>query len=429
MPVLTYLTALMVFQSAAPEGSPRPTSATGFSVMDYGAVPDGLADNTVAFQKALDAAGKAGGGTVTAPAGRYSFSGTLTVPKEVTLSGAYTCVPSHAGVRDKSDERPEYGTTLLTHGGAGKEEGPAFITLQSNSVLRGVCIYYPDQKPEGPVPAPYPYAVAMRGNNPAVIDVELLNPYNGIDASQNQRALIRNVHGQPLHIGIFVDEIYDIGRIENVHWNPWWSMDKGLFQWQMDNGVGFIFGKTDWHYVLNTFCYGYHVGYKFIKTKGGTTNGNFLGIGADDCQTSLLVEDSAKCGILITNGEFVSFNGPDPTMIRVEKTNTGSVRFSNCAFWGPCNRIAVVDGSGTVGFGDCTFTHWGHNKDERKLSAIEALGGSLLVRGCEFQEDKPQVVLREGVERAIVSENLIRGAERIVNESKGVVVVVNNAAK
>ena len=418
-----------LLHAATPDAGPTPAKPGGWNVMDFGAVPDGKTDNTAAFQKALDAAGKAGGGVVSAPTGRYSFNGALTVPKEVALAGVYASVPSHAGIRDKNDERPEYGTTFLVHAGAGKEEGPAFITLQTNSALQGVCVFYPDQNPEGPVPAPYPYAVAMRGNNPAVLDVELLNPYNGIDASQNQRALIRNVHGQPLHIGVYVDEIYDIGRIENVHWNPWWSTNKDLFQWQMDNGVGFIFAKTDWHYVLNTFCFGYHVGYKFIKTKAGSTNGNFLGIGADDCQTALVVEASAKCGILITNGEFVSFHGPDPTMIRVDKDNHGSVRFSNCAFWGPCNRIAALDGKGTVGFGDCTFSQWGHNKDDRTFAAIEALGGSVLIRGCEFQEDKPQVVLRDGVTRAIVSENIITGAERIVNESKGAVVIANNAAK
>ncbi len=43
----------------------------------------------------------------------------------------------------------------------------------------------------------------MRGKNPAVLDVELLNPYNGIDATQNERHLIRDVQGQPLRRGIW----------------------------------------------------------------------------------------------------------------------------------------------------------------------------------------------------------------------------------
>jgi len=196
----------------------------------------------------------------------------------------------------------------------------------------------------------------------------------------------------------------------------------------MDHGVAFVFGRTDWHYVLNTFCFGYHIGYQFVETKSGVTNGNFLGIGADNCQTAVVVENSAPFGILITNGEFVSFNGPDPTMVRVEKTHAGAVRFVNCAFWGPCNRNAVIDGTpkGTVGFSDCTFTQWGHKG--QKVYAIEAQGGSLLVRGCEFREDKPQVWIKEGVARAVVTDNLLAGTKRIKNDARRAAVIDNNAA-
>ncbi|MDQ1256317.1 MAG: hypothetical protein QG656_913, partial [Candidatus Hydrogenedentes bacterium] len=90
--------------------------ASVLNVMDFGAVADGAADNTAAFQAALDAAGAARGGVVTVPVGRYSFAGALTVPKEVTLRGIYSYTPSHAGIRDKSDELPEYGTVLMPRG-------------------------------------------------------------------------------------------------------------------------------------------------------------------------------------------------------------------------------------------------------------------------------------------------------------------------
>jgi hypothetical protein len=109
----------------------------------------------------------------------------------------------------------------------------------------------------------------MRGKNPAAFDLELLNPYQGIDASQNERHNIRNISGQPPRRGIWVDAIYDIGRIENVHFNPWWNSHNKAYQWQTANGEAFIFGRADWEYVLNTFCFGYHVGYKFVETATG----------------------------------------------------------------------------------------------------------------------------------------------------------------
>lgn len=388
-----------------------------FNVRSFGAAGDGQTDDTAAFQKALDAAGTAGGGIVYAPRGNYFFAGNLNVPNAVTLAGIWQSVPAHNGLRDKGLPKPtDDGTTFLITGGAGSEDGPAFITLNTNSTLKGVVLYYPEQIADD-IPMPYPWAIAMRGKNPAVLAVEMLNPYNGIDATRNERHLVRDVHGQPLRRGILVDSIYDIGRIENVHFNPWWSMKPKLIQWQKENGEAFIFGRSDWQYVYNTFCFGYKVGYKFIQSRSGMCNGNFLGIGADDCYTALVVEQCARYGILITNGQFVSFHGPDPTMIEVEEGNTGSIRFVNCSFWGPCNQIAKIAGTGTVGFSDCTFVQWGGKEGD--LHAIQAESGTILIRGCEFRHNRPQIRLGENISRAIITGNLFRGPERIVNQSKG----------
>jgi hypothetical protein len=410
---LSLLFSVGVFAGEADQG---PVSDY-FNVRSFGAVGDGQTDDTAAFQKALDSAEKAGGGIVYAPRGNFFFAGNLNVPNAVTLAGIWQSVPAHNGLRDRGRPRPtDDGTTFLITGGAGSGDGPAFITLNTNSTLKGVVLYYPQQNIDD-VPKPYPWAIAMRGKNPAVLAVEMLNPYNGIDATRNERHLIRDVQGQPLRRGVMVDDIYDIGRIENVHFNPWWSIKPKLFQWQMENGEAFIFGRSDWQYVYNTFCFGYKVGYKFIKSGRGVCNGNFLGIGADDCYTALVVEQCAPFGVLITNGEFVSFHGPDPTMIEVEKNNTGSIRFVNCSFWGPCNQIAKIAGTGTVGFGDCTFVQWGGKNGD--IPAIQAQSGTVLIRGCEFRQDRPQIRLGEGVERAIITENLFTGSQRIVNQSGG----------
>ncbi|MBN2130882.1 MAG: hypothetical protein JW741_15375 [Sedimentisphaerales bacterium] len=395
------------------------------NVRSFGAVGDGQTDDTQAFQRALDAAAKSESQTVYAPTGNYRFEGHLRVPDGVSLIGVWQSVPAHNGLRDAGLPKPtDDGTTLMPTESAGSEDGPAFITLNTNSTLKGVVLYYPLQKHDD-VPEAYPWAIAMRGKNPAVLAVELLNPYNGIDATQNERHLIRDVHGQPLRRGIMVDAIYDIGRIENVHFNPWWSMAPKLFQWQMANGEAFIFGRSDWQYVLNTFCFGYKVGYRFIATSAGVCNGNFLGIGADDCWTALSVEQAAPMGLLITNGEFVSFHGPDPTMIAVGPGHTGSVRFVNCSFWGPANQIAQIHGKGAVGFSDCTFVQWGGSGGDRY--ALQAGSGTLLVNSCEFRQSRPHVSLGPDVKRAVITGNVFRGEPQIDNQSKGNVVVGLNS--
>lgn len=397
--------------------------AEGRSVIEFGAAGDGATDDTAAFQKALDAAGEAGGGTVRIPAGKFHIAGHLTVPPGVALLGSWRYAPSDTGVRWGGEGSPKWGTILLVTEGAGSEDGPPFIHLTDHATLQGVNIYYPHQKHQS-APDPYPWAIRMGGNNSAVLDVELLNPYKGILADQAHRHLIRNVCGQPLRIGLWIDHITDIGRVENVHWNPWWSHQSPVFEWQMQNGEGFVFGRTDWQYVLNTFAFGYKVGYRFADFGQGVCNGNFLGIGGDDCLTALVVEECAPFGLLITNGEFVSFHGDNPTMVRVEPTNTGSVRFVNCAYWGPCKQIAEVAGKGTVGFSDCTFVQWDRGKEGRH--AIQASGGTVLVRGCEFRQDAPQVMLGEGVRKAIVSENVMRGQVRITDQSGGATRIEGN---
>ena len=132
--------------------TPVPTlraSAAGpetVSVRDFGAKGDGRTDDTAAFQKALDAVAK-GGGTVQAGRGSFYFAGHLNVPRGVTLEGIWKSVPSHTGIRDRGGVKPtDDGTTFLVTENRGSEDGPAFITLNENSTLKGVVIYYPDQK-------------------------------------------------------------------------------------------------------------------------------------------------------------------------------------------------------------------------------------------------------------------------------------------
>ena len=306
-------------------------------------------------------------------------------------------------------------------------------------------VYYPEQVATG-TPIPYPFAVAMRGQNPSLLSCELHNPYQAIDASNNIRHTIKDVLGQPLLMGLFVDAVTDIGRVENIHWHAS-IFSQALTQWTMTHGTCFKFGRSDWQYVLNTFCWGWRIGYHFFESSSGATNGNFLGIGADMVAISVLVESTQPYGVLITNGEFTAFQPPKITLVDVPTNvlvypgttpnrqgplaqSMGSkVSFVNCAFWGH-NRVkvnisATVPGSVTD-FRDSIFYDW--DLGNKNHSAIHATGGSVTVSGCEFRWDAPQVYIGANVSRALVTENLAIGKPRITVEGgpRDGVVVANN---
>ena len=200
--------------------SQRVSNVSFVDVYDFGASGDGVTDNTAAFQAAIDSVFAAGGGVVLANRGYFLFTGSLTVPEGVTLEGTYASVPSHPMVGASSLPRIT-GTLLMPTAGKGSEDGKPFITLQRDATVRGAVIYYPTQSKAKSVPVPFPWTVDMVSDNAAITDIECLNCWNFIRAVNSGRHYIARIQGQPINIGVFIDETYDIGRVENVHFNPW----------------------------------------------------------------------------------------------------------------------------------------------------------------------------------------------------------------
>ena len=225
------------------------------SVTDYGAKGDGSFDNTASFQAAISAV--SAGGLVWVPAGLWSFAGSLLLTPGVSLVGTFQTVPSHNIGQHGS--APVNGSILLPRGGRGDVNGTPFLSMREDTTVRGFSIYYPDVN-GSETPVPYPWTISMTGNNIAVQDVETLNPFNAISAVGAHRHYLSRIQGQPSNIGIFVDQTYDIGRIEDVHWNPWFSSAPAYIAYQQAYGTGFLVARTDWEYVLNCFVFGMAIG-------------------------------------------------------------------------------------------------------------------------------------------------------------------------
>lgn len=418
------LLALSTF-AAAQAPSPSTQTATmpdRWIVTEFGAVGDGETDSTEAIQKALDAAGENGGGEVYLPVGNYLLTDSINVPSGVTLQGVWQA-PHHSDVT--------LGSSVWITGGRGEEEGPAAVELMPSSAIRGITFYYPDQKVDDIVP--YPYAIRGRGMNGTVENVTFINVYQGIvfgDIHHHELHTIRFVYGCVLRRGIYINRCTDIGRIENVHFNPhFWArakipkdVEEGRRDWQLlvdqlNNHLEcFIFGRTDWEYVFNTFAWGFKVCYRFIKTESGACNGNFLGCGADGGRTCVLIEDTQPPGLLFTNGEFVAFVGDDATMIRTGEGFKGVAQFSNCSFWGPASENVVIKGNGEVSLYQSNFCHWGMKKGSDEYS-IRQYGGSLMLSACNFRQEKPHIFLGPDIRGAAIVGNRFAGGMQIENQA------------
>jgi hypothetical protein len=383
-------------------------------------------------------------------AGRYRFDGSISVPRGVTLQGAWA--QPHHGILEK-------GTILEVYGGRGTEDG-AFINLTHSSGVKGVTILHPEQTLDNI--QPYPWTVHGQGMHNTIEDVTLVNSYNGIQIGpqHNELHLIRNVFGCVLRRGIKISRCTDIGRIENVHFNPhYWprsghdgvpkdakpNPDIAVAIKMQESLEAFIFERTDWQYVHNTFVFAARIGYLFT---GGerpidACSGQFHGIGADMCITAVLFDRVQPVGVQISNGNFVTGRYKDSDIIEIDletetigihttENFTGSVQLSNCNFWGFSTNFMKLEGDGYVSFQQGTvmpfYTH--------QEPIINILGGrahlsSVIFKDNEYIEkpelsDKPHVFVGEGAKRVVVAENFATRGVRVESARQDNVVERDN---
>lgn len=109
----------------------------------------GMTDSTAAFQGAIDAAAKLGGGTVYAPPGIYRFDGELVLKSGVTLRGEMR--------KPTAKNKKAEGTILAIYCGRGKEKyndegkgtsGIPFIKNHKVTSLKDLIFWYPEQQPD-----------------------------------------------------------------------------------------------------------------------------------------------------------------------------------------------------------------------------------------------------------------------------------------
>lgn len=387
-------------------------------VTSMGARGDGTTDDTAAFTKALQAAGRAGGAVVFVPPGRYRLAAPIEVPDHVTLEGVHRASPAN---------NDGGGSVLLADVAPGDERGKPFITLHNHSTLVGVTVRYTQQNDPAAI-KPFPWCVRGVADNASLVNCLLVNPYQAVDFGTvtGGRHFIDGLYAQPLLRGLLIDNCFDVGRVRNVHFWPFWDQKARPFM--ETKGTAFIIGRTDWEFMDFCFCIWYRVGFHFVANGNGPGNVILSSGGSDIGPTAVRVDQlQSHSGVTWVNGQFMSG-------IEVSEANTGPVKFTACGFWGinengmHCGSHATLAGSGHVTFDGCHFTMW--DLEQKNAPCIDADCQGLAVRNCDFVEaGKRQIRLGKKVQSAIITGNRLRGGSKIeMPEGKAFTVGLNSEA-
>jgi hypothetical protein len=393
-----------------------------YNVFEFGAKGDGVSDDTAAFQKALDAANADGGGTVQAPTGKFLIKTHLTLPPHVSLQGVWK--------KPQRGDPSDTGTVLLAVEGKGDENATPFILLKEDSCIAGITIFYPEQIKANP-PHAYPWTIRGMGDDCGVINVTIVNTFKAVDFGTNPcgRHYVDGLWAYPFKTGIFVNQCYDVGRLNNIHFWPFFDLDPNspLWAYTRAEGTAFLFGRTDGEMVTNSFCIFYNIGMHLIggpipqNKPGEPTRIEYQGGAAmltnvylDVAPCALRVDDSMEhAGYSFLNCSFMGG-------VQVGPRNRGPIRFSGCGFWATqeLESQAVLQGMSSVYFEGCHFANW--DRKQKGAPCIDANARRVIITGCDFltpSGNLKKVALGPNVREAIVTSNLMAGGVSIANDA------------
>ena len=351
------------------------------------------------FKNALNAAGFRGGGIVFLPRGNYLVDGNLTIPAQTSLVGIWRAPSAFSQYR---------GTTLLAVNGAGSTSGAPFITVQGdNSTLEGVTIYYPNQITNNP-PTPYPWAVqGGGGNNITIQNVLLVNPYLGIDLATHgcARHLVRSVYGQPLSVGIAVDQCYDIGRIMDIHFWPFWTGDTAIQNFQATNAVTFDLMRTDWEVIEDVFSWGYAIGARFHSSANGAMNGQMSNVNFDNVDIGLQMTDTQPYAVHISNLNIANAGGGTNHIAIQGLPGNAALNISGASFWGSLRQPVYWKNGGLFTLSNARFLSW-----DSSVACVDIATGRAILQGNFFQDNIGTAIRVEpAADRVMILGNMLTG--------------------
>lgn len=360
----------------------------------YNAPADLSSDATPAFQAALNDAGANGGGIVFVPGGDYRLDGTLMVPTGVELRG----------IHDLAFSPSARGSVLNTYYGKYDENGTPFIQIQPHAGIRGLTIHHAGQIYDFADPVnygmtPYPYMIRGLGEEVYVISIAATIPWQLLDLATYpcDRHYVDCVLGTALKTGVHVGGGSKDGRIQNCQFNPsayvfqrslYPSIPStgdmgGVYQIAWRQAIPYLIGHVSGQVLHQNFVFGGWRGANLVNENGHGPSGYCLGLGIDQCTTSICVDDIGDDGLDMINSQIVTVDYTHGSYLETNLPADDTFRmFATCCWGGSEKGIRIHRGH--VELQLCQIDSWGWVVD---TTYTIGSGGNLRTIGSNMTQD------------------------------------------
>jgi hypothetical protein len=278
------------------------TNYSSVNIAEFGAVGDGVTDDSAAFNAAV-AAAKAGNLflNVFLDAKPYLLQETVVIDYPVKFIGQ--------GVYDLENSRgitrPPVGTWLI-HDNLTDPMISATSNLGKGAGLLHVGVFQTGHTTPGSGWTPTIHDWVIRNENTQgtfILDsVHFHNVYLGVFTDFSVRPKYENITGQFFSRAFTFDRIYDIGKLDGLHAWTYWSENDNVLAYTQANAISVTLLRVDGLWMDRIFSFGTSIAVYCTNSVAATGTARAItitGIYADFCARALVADPSTS-----NNAEF-----------------------------------------------------------------------------------------------------------------------------